>query len=124
MLDFNGGAWGASVDATFADGASGFTHTFNGRTILAAGHFSYWLRGPVVTEVIVEDASPSRSYDAGGSCATGCDPLQITLDEGSVDVDGDRILFSNHGLRNGERVRWQTAAPGGLRHTMVYSVVQ
>ena len=36
--------------------------TISARDILAAGHFTYWLKGPIVTAVIVEDRA-NRSFD-------------------------------------------------------------
>jgi hypothetical protein len=33
------------------------------REMLAKGHYRYWLQGPIVTVVIIEDRSPERSYD-------------------------------------------------------------
>jgi 4-amino-4-deoxy-L-arabinose transferase-like glycosyltransferase len=49
-------------DATInARGAS--AQTVSAREILAAGHWRYWLRGPVVTAVIIEDRTAARRYD-------------------------------------------------------------
>jgi hypothetical protein len=33
------------------------------RAMLAAGHWRYWLKGPVVTAIIIEDRSPARGHD-------------------------------------------------------------
>ena len=38
------------------------SHSISARSILQAGHFRYWLRGPIVTAVIIEDRD-GRSYD-------------------------------------------------------------
>jgi hypothetical protein len=35
----------------------------NARSLLTAGSFRYWLQGPVVTAVIIEDRTPARSFD-------------------------------------------------------------
>jgi len=51
-------AWPASTTAT--------TQTINARTMMAAGKWSYlWLKGPLVTRVLVEDRSTARAYDFG-----------------------------------------------------------
>lgn len=50
---------------------SGITHpTISARAILAAGHFTYWLKGPIVTAVIVEDRA-TRSFDANTDGLSG-----------------------------------------------------
>lgn len=59
MLNFNGGAWNAEIRGT----ANSITYSANARTMLAAGAWRYWLRGPVVTRVIVEDIG--FAYDFG-----------------------------------------------------------
>jgi hypothetical protein len=41
----------------------GSIRTVSARRMLAAGHWRYWLRGPVVTTVIIEDRSSERTYD-------------------------------------------------------------
>jgi hypothetical protein len=67
MLAFNPGTgastWGAEIQAT-----NGSTQTANVRTMMAAGNWRYWLRGPVVTQAIVEDRS-GRTYDFGWTCS-------------------------------------------------------
>jgi len=68
MLAFNSGAWGASIEAT----ASGIAKSASARTMLAAGAWSYWLRGPAVTQVIVEDRTSARAYDFGWTCTASC----------------------------------------------------
>jgi hypothetical protein len=70
MLSFDPGTgastWGAEIQAT-----QGATQTANVRTMLGAGNWRYWLRGPVVTQAIVEDRS-GRTYDFGWQCTAGC----------------------------------------------------
>lgn len=39
------------------------TQTVRARDMLEAGHFRYWLQGPVVTAVLLEDRSAARTYD-------------------------------------------------------------
>ena len=65
MLAFNSSGWSAEIDAT-----NGNTATANARTMLAAGAWSYWLQGPVVTQVIVEDPA-FFTYDFGWQNQSG-----------------------------------------------------
>jgi hypothetical protein len=39
------------------------TQRVSAREMLEKGHFRYWLQGPVVTAIIIEDRSPDRAYD-------------------------------------------------------------
>ena len=65
MLDFNTGggtgSWNAQIEATL----NSITHTANARTMLGAGTFSYWAKGPVLTWVIVEDRTTALSHNFG-----------------------------------------------------------
>jgi hypothetical protein len=45
------------------NGRGGKSEVVSGRTMLQGGAFRYWLRGPVVTAVVVEDRSPQRMHD-------------------------------------------------------------
>lgn len=70
MVDFNSGDWGADIEATGSatctgNQLSGNTCSANAKTMLSAGQWRYWLQGPVVTQVIVEDRSSALSYDFG-----------------------------------------------------------
>ena len=78
MLGFDtgsgAGSWGAKLTAT----QNGTTHSASARTMLAAWNgrpadltTRYWLRGPVATEVIVEDATPALQHDFGWQWDTG-----------------------------------------------------
>jgi hypothetical protein len=71
MLASNGGGWDAEIEATADPAGSTTALTANARTMLTAGHFTYWIRGPLVTAVIAEDASAARIYDGGWS-GPGC----------------------------------------------------
>jgi hypothetical protein len=57
----------AVLDAFNFDGtielSGGRTGVLSARDMLKAGHHRYWLRGPIVTAVIIEDRTPSLSYD-------------------------------------------------------------
>lgn len=46
------------------------SHVISARSMLQAGHFRYWLRGPVVTAVIIEDRD-GRSEDVNTDGGTG-----------------------------------------------------
>ncbi len=51
-----------NFDATIQmNGAT--SRTVSARTMLANGKFRYWLKGPIVTGVIIEDRTPTRTYD-------------------------------------------------------------
>lgn len=68
MLGFNGSTWGGKIEGV----ASSITKNASARTMMGAGRWRWWLRGPVVSQVIVEDQSTSRTDDFGWSCATNC----------------------------------------------------
>lgn len=70
MLAFNGGAWGAGINTTAA--GVGGSVTSSARTMLTAGKFTYWIRGPIETVAIIEDRTSARSYDYGYTCSTNC----------------------------------------------------
>lgn len=62
MLAFNSSTWDAVLSGT----AGGLTYSANARTMLTAGAWAYRLRGPVVTQVVVEDFTrPNPVYDFG-----------------------------------------------------------
>lgn len=46
-------------------------HTISARTILGTGDFRYWLQGPIVTAVIIEDRSQARSFDVNSDGGSG-----------------------------------------------------
>jgi hypothetical protein len=53
--------WQAEIETT----AGGAVNTAKARRMLSDGAWRYWLRGPIVTQVIVEDRSPALAYDWG-----------------------------------------------------------
>jgi hypothetical protein len=71
MLAANGGTWDAEMRVSADPVGATTQRTANARTMLTANHFTYWLRGPLVTAVIAEDASVDRIYDFGWAGA-GC----------------------------------------------------
>ena len=58
VLAARSSSWAATIAVT-----NGTTQTANARTMITANEYRYWLRGPVVTQVIVEDLD--RGYDMG-----------------------------------------------------------
>jgi hypothetical protein len=69
MLAFNGGNWGGEMDVS----ANGIINLTDAKMMLQnsdpaaapeCGN-NYWLRGPVVTQVIVQDCSPAFAFDFG-----------------------------------------------------------
>jgi hypothetical protein len=86
MLAFNAGggagSWGADIEVIgsatcTANQLSGNTCAANAKTMLTAGKWSYWLQGPVVTQVIVEDRTSARSYDMGWGAYASLHPLFV-----------------------------------------------
>lgn len=62
MLAFNSSTWDAVLTGT----ANSISYNANARTMLTAGAWTYRLRGPVVTQVVVEDLTrPTPAYDFG-----------------------------------------------------------
>lgn len=47
------------------------SHTISARTMLTNGNFRYWLQGPIVTAVIIEDRSTTRAYDFNSDGGAG-----------------------------------------------------
>jgi hypothetical protein len=66
MIGFNSGNWGAHIEVT----AQGVTRVADAKAMLTSLGFqdcqlNYWLQGPVVTQVIVQDCTSSSAYDFG-----------------------------------------------------------
>lgn len=59
MLNFLGGGWNARISGT----ANSISYTVDAKTMIANGDWQYWLRGPVVTRVIVR--KNGFDYDFG-----------------------------------------------------------
>jgi hypothetical protein len=47
------------------------SHILSARTMLSNGSFRYWLQGPIVTAVIIEDRNSTRAYDFNTDSGTG-----------------------------------------------------
>ncbi len=41
----------------------GTTRIISARPMLSSGHWRYWLKGPIVTAIIVDDRTPARTFD-------------------------------------------------------------
>jgi hypothetical protein len=88
MLDFGGGTWQGTTAIT-----NGMTLTADARTMLAAGSWRWWLRGPAVSQVIVEDRTSARAYDMGWDAYESLHPAFIlTFHAGWAGVKIDYIL--------------------------------
>ncbi len=67
MVNFNGGNWGADIEVT-APGQG--TKVVDAKAMLQSLSFAdcqltYWLQGPVVTQVLVQDCTSGFKYDFG-----------------------------------------------------------
>ena len=99
-FDAGGGAgsWGADIEVTgsmacAANQLSGNTCAVNAKTMLAAGKWLYWLQGPVVTQVIVEDRTGARSADMGWDSNRSLHPIfVVTFYPGFAGVKIEYIL--------------------------------
>ena len=76
MLAFDAGGGAASWDADI-EIANGSTLVADARAMLAAGAFTYWLKGPVATQAIVEDRSSALAYDLGWDSHRSLHPIFV-----------------------------------------------
>ena len=60
-------SWNGIVEGTL----NSVTYTANARTMVTAGKWSYYLRGPVVTWVVAEDRTAALAYDFGWQYSGG-----------------------------------------------------
>ncbi len=65
MLDYDTGTGAGTWGATWYGSVNSIEYSASARTMIGAGSWRYWLRGPVVTDVIVEDRSTALSHDFG-----------------------------------------------------------
>ena len=71
MINFNSGNWGAAINVTAneetvsRDAATMLSYTDPGSNSVGDCKNDYWLQGPVVTAVIVQDCTPSTNWDFG-----------------------------------------------------------
>ena len=73
--------------------------TADARQILEAGAFRYWLKGPLVTQAIIEDRSPALAFDIGWGAHKSIHPMFIATfvaGEASVKIDliGEDFWYS------------------------------
>jgi hypothetical protein len=91
MLNFNGGTWGADMELT----RGGSARTADLRAMLKAWNgtdgrddglgLRYWLKGPICTQVIIEDRSVTRAFDLGFDTLQPFHPIFIaTFFPGSI----------------------------------------
>jgi hypothetical protein len=65
MLAFTGGRWSAALHAAASPQGRTAARGASARALLEAGKWRYWLRGPAVTQAIVEDTDATRAGDFG-----------------------------------------------------------
>jgi len=56
---------------------SGTTLGLDARALVTAGAFRYWLKGPICTQVILEDRGPALAYDLGWDSAKSFHPIFV-----------------------------------------------
>ncbi len=61
---------GYNFEGTMALSGAGASPTISARNMLSIGAFTYWLQGPIVTAVIIEDRA-NRSYDVNTDGGAG-----------------------------------------------------
>lgn len=80
MLNINAGAWGGKIETTIgsadaramlADAGLALSSDINSNQI------RYWLKGPICTQVIVEDKSSVRAYDFGSDTNKSLHPIFV-----------------------------------------------
>jgi hypothetical protein len=71
MLDFDTGGGTGSWSATWYGTVNSVEYSASARTMLDAGAWRWWLRGPVVSGVIIEDRSTALTYDFGWQYSGG-----------------------------------------------------
>src|ERR1039457_6094531 len=116
MLSFMGGAWGATIEVS-----NGSTLTADARAMLMAGSWRYWLQGPVVTQVIVEDRSPARSWDLGWDANRSLHPIfLLTFYNGWSGVKIDYVV-ENAWMGFGEDLHYAVTFKAGSPLSSVYT---
>jgi uncharacterized membrane protein len=101
-------AAGFNFEGAMALSGTGASPTISARTMLSNGAFTYWLQGPVVTAVIIEDRA-NRGYDVNTDGAAG-NPLHPIYEawfypqNNSVEVDFTlENTWASHVAQNGAR---------------------
>jgi len=101
-------AAGFNFEGAMALSGTGASPTISARNMLSNGAFTYWLQGPVVTAVIIEDRA-NRSYDVNTDGGAG-NPLHPIYEawfypqNNSVEVDFTlENTWASHVASNGAR---------------------
>ena len=80
--------FGAQIEVT-----NGTTLVANARNMLLAGSFTYWLQGPICTQVIIEDRTPALQWDLGWDAYKSLHPIFVaTYYPGFSSVKVEMIL--------------------------------
>jgi len=108
MLDFNGGQWGAALEAvaqvepdslpSMVINAKGMLREWDGER--RANSVRYWLEGPICTQVILEDRSPHAGYDFGWKATLA--PVRLAND---IAVSDQEIRILNADVK--ELQQWR-----------------
>jgi hypothetical protein len=69
ILNFNSSNWDADIETT-APGVSG-PQTTDIRTMIGAGYWRFWVKGPLMNQIIAEDRSSNLTYDYGYAGTSG-----------------------------------------------------
>jgi len=79
MLAYGGGSWDAEIETTIGSAnARAMLSDWDGNdTGLNGKSVRYWLKGPIVTQVIVEDKTPSLRYDFGSNNYKSLHPIFV-----------------------------------------------
>jgi len=79
ILNFNGGNWGAEIQTTLGTvNVRTMLQNWNGNDSGPSGlGVRYWLKGPIVTQLIVEDRSAALAYDFGSTSHHSLHPIFV-----------------------------------------------
>jgi hypothetical protein len=121
MLSAN---WGAQMDLT-----NGSTLTANARQILtdwagttADKRVTYWLKGPICTQVILEDRSPTLKYDLGWDTHKSLHPIfVVTFYPGYPAGTRVEMIVENMWNTKLQDQRYAVSLKTGTALTQVYS---
>ena len=109
--------WGAEIDVT-----NGTTQAANAATMLSSGNWSYWLQGPICTQVIVEDRSTSLAYDMGWDTYKPLHPIFVlTFYPGSSAGVKVEMILENMWTTKLEDQKYSVALKTGQSLATVYS---
>lgn len=122
--------WGFRIQAT----AGGTTKGADAASMLGAGKYRYWLRGPLVTQVVVEDLTPQETTSFGWHLANGTmldEPdskyrslnprFVLTFYSGWPGVRGECILENTWAGRSQDQVYDLSIQTGAAAPEVVYS---